>query len=193
MALDEERGSQLRDALLTLSEMHGDGVFTIADLRSYKRTADLFAELNDTAIAEVLSPLVEDGTLVRTDSDVWQWATETPIDESDGAPDVESLEREHALGGDAADPAGRIDVMALFDMLPKTQSGNGLAVIELDVELVAALAALHPSERDVIATQIEAAIKQVLRESRRLHATRGLQEFEPASVAVLMRASQEPA
>lgn len=199
MALGEERKLEVRHALLAhFAELDDDDAQNIDELRAEPVVAEVIGDLADSTIDEVLAELVDEGNLTnpipgRTDV----WARPDADEPSDDEIEAEERHEERkALGtpGDGPDD----ELTPIGDdwiRLPAVGDGKALAVIELDAAIVSALALIHPAERAVICAQIEGAVRNVLRETRRLMPSREVGgEFELVDYAELVvGAGGEPA
>lgn len=193
MALSEERRLEARHAILAFAAEQDTRSFDWAELE-----LPAIEGLADSTVAAVLDELVQDGDLTELDTNTWKLPGAAEENDEPPPPADESGDDVFAGAtndGEFDDDGSRLTeeeraAMMLGDdwiRLPAVADGKAIAMIELDAALVAALARIHPAERATIVTQIEAGVRNVLRETRRLMPSRdSAGEFELVDYAELI-------
>lgn len=105
------------------------------------------------------------------------------LDALEASTELSRAELVDYLGVLSKPPEPTLDV----DGLPEPREGFGFIVIEAELDVVGAYAALHPAERETMAAQGAGKLKQALWEMGRMRGGNIDAEAEPASVAILVK------
>lgn len=178
MPLSEARELEARHAILAFAAEQDSRGFDWAELNT-EGAIPALEGLADSTLAELLDGLVDDNALKQVHGDVNSWALPDnaiePPEARSAAPSLSGIgdvpgagAPDDELDDDIRVPAGPNIDADDWIRLPAIGDGKALAVIELDDDLVAALATIHPAERESLCAQINGKVRQVLVETRRM-------------------------